>query len=308
MKIIDGHIHINSSRFIPVEFVQGVAHNMLVESLATYNKTKVDSLAKAIHSQMKDHFGDQLVADMDSAKVTKSVLLVPDFSYVFTSVEPIDVLAKAHYEICRKHDNRFIVFLGIDPRHGTKALDAFKCGIFEYGFKGLKLYPPCGYSASDPSLYPFYELCEANKLPVLLHTGPTSPQLTFKYSHPFDVDEAARLFPGVNFILAHGGVVNVDAAVQQCQYRPNVYLDISGFSSMKGEGGWVKHLSRLSSKGINHKIIFGTDWPLASMTETYSSQLAKFVSQEGPMHNCQTSDQEKIMWKNMSKLIGETEN
>lgn len=281
---------------------------MLADSLQKFDRAKINALSTIIHSQMKDHYGDQLVTDMDSANVSKSVLLVPDFSYVFNSADSIDSLAKAHYEICRRHENRFIVFIGVDPRHGSQAILSFKRGIFDYGFKGLKLYPPCGYSSSDPSLYPFYELCAEHNIPVLLHTGPTSPQLTFRYADPFDVDDAARLFPSVNFILAHGGIVNVDAAVQQCQFRPNVYLDISGFSSMSGAEGWVGHLTHLFSRGINHKIIFGTDWPLSSMTETYTSQLTKFVAQDGVMKNCLDLEKEKIMYKNISKLVGETAN
>jgi predicted TIM-barrel fold metal-dependent hydrolase len=41
---------------------------------------------------------------------------------------------------------------------------------------------------------------------------PTSPLLIFAYSDPALVDDAARDFPAVAFILAHGGVNNVEAA------------------------------------------------------------------------------------------------
>jgi predicted TIM-barrel fold metal-dependent hydrolase len=96
-------------------------------------------------------------------------------------------------------------------------------------------------------LDPYYEICAQRALPVLVHIGPTSPALSFEKTAPFDVDSAARRFPNVRFVLAHGAVAYVEEATMMCRYRPNVFLDISGFQGRRSAAsgtpaGW--HLSQ----------------------------------------------------------------
>jgi predicted TIM-barrel fold metal-dependent hydrolase len=130
------------------------------------------------------------------------------------------------------------------------------------GFAGLKLYPPCGFSPSDPRLDPYYEICAAHGLPVLTHTGPTSSVLPFKYAHPLEVDEAACRFPKVNFILAHGAVMWDDEAARIAEHRPNVYLDLSGFQSELKDNVIDEILKRHLRRRLSSRLLFGTDWPM----------------------------------------------
>src|SRR5262249_21122080 len=156
-----------------------------------------------LEAQHQDHDADQLVREMDQARVAMTVLLIPDFSHALECPLSIEDMAARHHEIRQRHPGRFYVFQGGDPRSGSAGVDFFERTIVEYGFDGLKLYPPCGYSPSDERLFPFYEVCAQRRLPVLLHTGPTSPVLQFECAHPSLVDRAALCFPSVNFILAH---------------------------------------------------------------------------------------------------------
>src|SRR5690606_8924801 len=110
------------------------------------------------------------------------------------------------------------------------------------GFCGLKLYPPCGYTANDPALFPFYEICAARGLPVLVHLGPTSSALRFDLAKPEFVEAAAFQFPGVGFILAHAATAYPAECAEICAFRPNVFLDVSGFQSLEA---WDPDLSFL---------------------------------------------------------------
>ena len=67
-----------------------------------------------------------------------------------------------------------IPFLHIDPRR-EKILDLLKICVEERGFKGIKLYPPLGYFPYDEKLYPIYEYCQKNNLPVITHCSPYNP-------------------------------------------------------------------------------------------------------------------------------------
>ncbi|MEI5100732.1 amidohydrolase family protein [Streptomyces sp. PmtG] len=156
-----------------------------------------------------------------------------------------------------RHPGRFWVYIGVDPRRGPEGVSAFERMVDAYGLDGVKLYPPCGYSPSDPGMYPYYEICAARSLPVFVHTGPTARSLDYEPAHPMNVDRAARDFPAVDFVLGHGGLTHVETCAYLAAYRPNVYLDTGGFASAPSLSAWPEHLNRLFRLGVNHKIVFG---------------------------------------------------
>lgn len=303
MRIVDGHAHVASMKFIPREFVAGVARTMVVQGAPHVpDAQRTRQVQMLLEAQHQDHLGDELIEEMDDAGIASTVLLVPDFSHALECSLPIAAMARLHHEIRLRHPGRFLVYQGIDPRGGSGAVEFFEKTVTEYGFDGLKLYPPCGYSPSDERLFAFYEVCRQHGLPVLLHTGPTSPVLDFNYAHPSLIDVAARTFHDVNFILAHGGVTFTQEAAQLCAYRPNVYLDLAGFPSTLHARGWIGHLHDLFRLGINHKIIFGTDWPLFRMTSTTGEFLARFTGAEGPLAGLPPRDIELIMAGNLDRI------
>lgn len=302
IEIIDGHCHIASSRFIPDEFFRGIASNMVVKMQADGQKVSVDGLTTLLKKGHQDHQGDHLIAEMDSANISQSVVLLPDFTYCMESELSIEAMYEEHWEIQQRYPGRFIFFAGIDPRH-KNALAIFKKAVECYGSRGLKLYPPCGYSPSDDVLTPIYRYCQDNHLPVLLHTGATSPRLSFEPSRCFHIDEAARRFSGVNFILAHAGVNDIQNAEQLCRFRPNVYMDISAFSTLRTPGGWQAHLKKLFALELNHKIIFGTDWPISGIRQSAADLMKQFLSADGPLQGLSLNDINQLMSGNVKRLL-----
>ncbi|MFJ5224058.1 amidohydrolase family protein [Streptomyces sp. NPDC088400] len=263
--VYDGHCHVASTHFIPRAFVEDVASNVCGRLGSMGAAPRPDRVAAGMVAQQEDHLADGLVKEMDAAGIDRSVLLVPDFGLRMSgTLEPAEA-ARRHHEIRLRHPGRFWVYIGVDPRRGPEGVQAFEHMADAYGLDGVKLYPPCGYSPSDPGLYPYYEICAARRLPVLVHTGPTARSLDYEPAHPLRVDKAARDFPRVNFILGHGGLIHVDTCAYLAAYRPNVYLDTGGFASGPSLPSWPEHLNRLFRLGINHKIIFGTDWPLGRL-------------------------------------------
>jgi len=301
--IIDGHCHLASSRCTPRGFFHGVATNIARKMRAQGVSPDLDKLTRMLILQHDDHFGDKLVAKMDEAGIARTVLLAPDFTHAMESDFTIEDLARQHVEVQQRHPGRFHVFFGVDPRWGQTGYDFFEKTVVEHGFEGLKVYPPCGFSPSDERMFPLYEICAARGLPVLLHTGPTSPALRFDTAHPSLIDEAARTFPGVNFILAHGGVNFVEEAKLMCNYRPNVYLDISAFPAVMAPGGWRRQLAELFAQGINHKIIFGSDWPVYSMKDDLRGMISGLFDDDGPMRSLSRGDVDRIMAGNIQSLL-----
>jgi predicted TIM-barrel fold metal-dependent hydrolase len=301
--IVDGHCHVASTRFIPLAFYEGLCRNVAARLAATGVRKSLSDLLDMYVRLSQDHQADTLVSEMDSAGIAQAVLLLPDFSHVMKSELTIAEMYAEHHAILTRHAGRFFVFGGVDPRWGADGLALFEKGVTEYGFKGLKLYPPCGYSPSDRMLYPYYELCRAWRLPVLLHIGPTSPVLAFSYAHPDLLDRAAIDFPEVDFILAHGAVNHVDACTSLCAYRPNVYLDISAFLGSTHPAGWQAALAEMFKMNLNHKIIFGTDWPVFRYSGGHKKVMDLFRAADGPLAGVSAHQRSWLMSSNILRLI-----
>lgn len=115
------------------------------------------------------------------------------------------------------------------------------------------------------------------------------------------VDHAALRFPDVNFIIAHGGVHNLESSIQLCAYRPNVYLDVAGF--LETPGGWRRNFATLFAAGISHKIIFGTDWPVFSGSAGYAACLSELCAADSPLIETDRRDLELFFADNISRLV-----
>jgi predicted TIM-barrel fold metal-dependent hydrolase len=259
--IIDCHNHIAGPRHLPPEFFDGWASTIkaTLPDMPIDDCCRLDDLFARLNYDPDCH---QLLREMDDASIDLAVLLVIDFGFAFPSAE--GSLQAAHDEVeqlCAQ-TGRFVGFAGVDPRRGQAGVDFLERALRDRGFRGLKLYPPCGYSPSDPRLYPFYEVCQAYGVPVLSHIGPTTSTLPFTHTHPQDVDVAAHRFPKVNFILAHAGVVWYREAAMLAQYRPNIYLDLSGFQAELADGKLEEILRSHLRLRLGHKLLFGTDWPI----------------------------------------------
>lgn len=303
-EIIDCHCHIAAEEHTPRSFIEGSIANMTAALTAQGVPVTNRKLMTMFMSKMQDPLCDGLVAEMADAGIVKSILLIADFTYALKDcVLTIEESFHKHREVLARHPGRFEVFGGVDPRWGKDGLALFERSLTEFGFRGLKLYPPCGFSPSDRTLFPYYELCAHYHVPVLLHIGPTSPVLDFTFSSPFLLDEAARLFPSVNFILAHGAVSFVEECTMMCRFRPNVYLDISGFEATLGYDPSAGAIKAITSVGLNHKVLFGTDFPVFRLQGEQKSFVETLMAEDGPLSDLNEREKLLIFNRNTQRLI-----
>lgn len=303
--IIDSHCHIASGKHWPRSFIDGAIANFIAKLSAQGVRVPPRKIAAAYESKMQDPLCDELVAEMADAGIAKSILLAADFTYALKDCQlTIEESFLAHHAVLQRHPGKLEVFGGVDPRWGKDGLALFERSLVELGFRGLKVYPPCGYSPSMPELLPFYELCAHHRVPVVVHIGPTSPALAFDTSNPFLLDEAARLFPAVNFILAHGAVSFTEECVMMCAFRPNMHLDISGYQSTLSAGTAGDAVRRVASRGINHKILFGTDWPVFRLQADQPTFVETITAGDGPLEELPAAERELILHANIERLLG----
>jgi predicted TIM-barrel fold metal-dependent hydrolase len=181
-------------------------------------------------------------------------------------------------------------------------LDSLRGHLADRRIAGLKLYP--GYEPffpSDPALEPIYALASEFQVPVMLHSGDTfTPKGKLKYAHPLHVDEVAVDHPGVNFIVCHLGNPWIRDCMEVIYKNQNVYTDISGLVlgdfTDRFEEYMRKQLQEMLEYGVEpEKVLFGTDWPIASM-ESYLEFIDELRIPE--------RERRKIMWENAARLFG----
>jgi predicted TIM-barrel fold metal-dependent hydrolase len=307
VRIIDAHCHIASSEHIPKSFIEGGISNVLSSLEAQGIRTTREKLIAIYMHKMQDPLCDTLVSEMNQAGIAKSILLAADFTYALHDCAlTVEESYLRHRDILQRHPGRFEVFGGMDPRWGKDGIDLFERSLREFGFRGFKLYPPCGFSPSDPAIFPFYEICAQYRVPVVSHIGPTSPALSFTPTYPFLLDDAARKFPAVNFIMAHGAVSFVEECAMLCSFRPNLYMDISAFQSAMRRDGNADAVKAAVSKGINHKILFGTDWPVFRLQGDQRSFVDAVCGTDGPLSHLSEADRALILHGNAERLLGGT--
>lgn len=171
---------------------------------------------------------------------------------------------------------------------------------------GIKLYPAYKYFyPNDKICFPIYRLCQKYDLPAILHMGdtltiPGRPPAKIKYSHPIHIDDVAAEFPNLKIIIAHMGNPWLVDCAEVLYKNDNVYADISGLvvndadlNSTYGEM-MKKKIQELFIFSSPRKLLYGTDWPLASM-KTY----IKFTKNLG----IPKKDLDYVFYKNAVELF-----
>jgi predicted TIM-barrel fold metal-dependent hydrolase len=297
--VIDAHTHIASVDFIPPSFVDGIVANVQLALASKGVGTAAHKVKELYMTKFQDPLCDELVSEMDAAGIDRAILLAADFTYALKDVRlTIKEILEHHHRVQKRHPGRFAVFAGVDPRWGADGIALFEHSVRDLGFSGLKVYPPCGFPGSDPRLYPYYEICAQWRIPVLVHIGGTCPALAFDTASPVMLDQAARDFPQVNFILAHGSVSYVEECAMMCAFRPNVYLDVSGFQT--AEPSQLEHLFR---RGFTHKIVFGTDWPLFRLQGRLDACLARLCADDGPLSGLRDYERHAFLGGTTDRLL-----
>lgn len=169
--------------------------------------------------------------------------------------------------IAAENSDIMMAFASVDPTRGAEAVNEARRLIKTGGIRGFKLHPPLQqFHANDKIAYPFYEVLNEAKMPVIFHTGhsgigtgmPGGGGVRLKYGNPMDIDDVAVDFPDMKIILAHPSFPWQDEAISVCLHKPQVYIDLSGWSPKYFSPILVQYANSLLKK----KMLFGSDYPL----------------------------------------------
>ena len=258
---IDVHTHVHRSVNAPKA---DPADNERLAAMAAYFKTSaasftVDDLAAYYRERNMAAVTftiDQKEAPEDPARVT-----------------PMEIIERA-----RDHTDILIPFGSVDPARGAEAVRMAKRQI-EAGAKGFKFHPSSqAFMPNDPSVYPVYEVIQEAGLPALFHSGQTGAGagtrggggIRLKYSNPMYLDDVAVDFPDMPIILAHPSFPWQEAALSVATHKPQVYIDLSGWSPKY----FAQILIQYANTLLKNKVLFGTDFPVLT-PERWMADLEK---------------------------------
>ncbi len=170
-------------------------------------------------------------------------------------------------EEAAKYPDIAIPFASIDPARGKMGVREARRLIEHFGVKGFKFHPSVqGFFPDDRNCWPLYEVIAEAKLPAIFHTGqtgigagmPRGGGILLKYSNPIHLDEVAAEFPDMQIVMAHPAVPWQDEQLAVALHKPNVWIDLSGWSPKYFEPKLIQYANTL----LKNRVLFGSDYPL----------------------------------------------
>jgi predicted TIM-barrel fold metal-dependent hydrolase len=170
-------------------------------------------------------------------------------------------------ELAHQHADVAIPFASINPHRGAEGVSQARRLIKDYGVRGFKFHPSVQeFFPNDRMAYPLYEAIAEAKLPALFHTGQTGVGagtragggIRIKYSNPLFLDDVAVDFPEMPIILAHPSFPWQEEALSVATHKPQVYIDLSGWSPKYFPPILIQYANTL----LKEKILFGSDYPV----------------------------------------------
>jgi predicted TIM-barrel fold metal-dependent hydrolase len=159
-----------------------------------------------------------------------------------------------------------IPFASVDPHKGKLGVREAR-ELIERGARGFKFHPNTqAFWPNDRAWYPLYEVIAEAGLIALFHSGttgigagmPGGGGVRLKYSNPMLVDDVAADFPELDIILAHPSFPWQEEALAVAVHKPNVYIDLSGWSPKYFPEILVQYINTR----LKDKMLFGSDYPL----------------------------------------------
>ena len=163
-----------------------------------------------------DHTAAMLVDEWDGSGVDCGVISILEPHNPREGNERVEAA-------CRAFPGRIYGYVYINPHDVEGSLaELDRCGTIDC-FRGVKLHPANdAYFPFHERYFPVYDRIERLGKPTLWHSG-TTP-----FSHPLQIADVARRFPGSTHILGHFGIAELSwECTPAAELASNVAVDTS---------------------------------------------------------------------------------
>ncbi len=242
---------------------------------------KIDCHTHIVNSEIKNEYFSR----------TDGYAIIMEFLPKFETAE----LPDCSFETA-KSDNRLFLCPCIDIAKDIKTqLIGIEAALDKYPIVGLKIFLTYQEGrADDKEFIPIYEFAEKHRLTVTYHTGSTSLVLPsdndMEGSNAVYVQNVAKQFPTVNFVVAHMDDPRYDECICIVHEQPNMFTDFSGaYEPGTPEGASMEWAIKTFKAAINQfddtykSILYGTDFcPPINLCaiEDYDTTIAEIFPKE----------------------------
>jgi predicted TIM-barrel fold metal-dependent hydrolase len=170
-------------------------------------------------------------------------------------------------EAARANSDMMIAFASIDPHKGRMGAREARRLIEEQGVRGFKFHPTVqGFQPYERFAWPIYEVIAEHGLPAIFHTGHSGigsgmhrgGGLRLGNSNPMLLEDVALDFPDMQIVMAHPSWPWQDEALSLCLHKPNMWIDLSGWSPKY----FPRHRVQYANTLLKERMLFGSDFPL----------------------------------------------
>ena len=170
-----------------------------------------------------------------------------------------------------KHNDRFIGWCSVDP-NDADCVEQLEHYVNDLGLRGLKCSPIYqNWDPQDPRHLPLFKKAEALGIPVNVHQGTSFARPgPLKFANPILLEDIAVACPALRMVVAHMGHPWEDECVVLIRKHPKLYANISALHYRP-----LRHYQAFMSAleyGVEHKLIFGSDFPSATPAQVVAGQ------------------------------------
>ena len=232
---------------------------------------------------------EKLLDEMDSLEIEKGVFEVRRGGNPEINAEAA--------ELIEKYPDKFVGFVGVDVIEMEKGIaDIDKYGI-NGNFVGVNIEPgnpPAGKEPmfiDDERIFPLYEKCQANNIPITVtFGGPSFPDATAMLPHR--VENVVRVFPDLKICFCHGAWPMFRELETVMMSYPNIYVCVDSYLMLLP--GYQDYILG-ANYAFQDNIMFGTSYPLHAQEKVKNFYLqAGFREEVLP----------KVMYDNAARFLG----
>ncbi|MCP4171226.1 MAG: amidohydrolase [Fuerstiella sp.] len=169
------------------------------------------------------------------------------------------------------HSDKFVGWCSVDP-NDTNCVEQLEHYVNNLGLRGLKCSPIYqNWNPQDPQHLPLFRKAESLGIPVNIHQGTSFVRTgPLKYANPIQLEDIAITCPDLRIVISHMGHPWEDECVVLIRKHPNLYTNISALHYRP-----LRHYQAFMTAieyGVEHKLIFGSDFPSATAAQVISGQ------------------------------------
>ncbi len=296
--MIDSHLHLVTAEMI------GDISARCEKNHPGFGKSLVENAHHLINDKFIEYLSSISIEDFAKRWITEMDENGIDKAVFFPISERPEQMAK----FVAFSPERFIGYAYLGDPLLPDAASNLKRQVEELGMKGLKLYPCLQlFNAYDEAVFPVYEMAQSLGIPITFHMGIThAPVSDYRYTNPIDLQLPLKLFPKLNFIIAHFGAGFFREVCLLGFHSHNLYVDSSGTNNWREYTPEQMELKDVFKRTIEifgaSKVLFGTDTVLKNDTG-YRTAIMK--EQKEIIHSvCKTkAEAEMILTQNALELF-----